>query len=558
MSRPTLVFSCLAVLLCGTFCGRVIAQDNGTEPAATSPEEPKPAAPTVVVVDPSLKSARATMTRFLKQTNASDYAAAAECLSTPPDTAAEVQQELAWKLKYVLDRLALIDLEGIDDSAAAGAYFFEGDGRIVIQQEADGAWRFTPSTVNWLETLFEEVQDLPPLAGSDWLRDLFPTGMTGPWILLPQYQWVCLLIVILVGVLVDFLVRTVLSSLTVKWLKVVHVEVDPALERSLWKPIGLLSMALTWYGGTVLIGLPPGMLSVLLVAVRFFAVVAAIWTAFRLIDLLSSYLMSKAAGTETKFDDLLIPLVSRSLKVFAVCIGLLVFAEAFNLPLAGLLSGLGLGGVAFAFASKDTLGNLFGSLTVLTDRPFEIGDWIKTDGVEGSVETVGIRSTRVRTFYNSLVTLPNSLLTTAIVDNMGRRRYRRIKTMLGLQYDTPPDRMEAFCEGVRELIRRHKYTRKDYFHVYFNQFSASSLDVMLYCFLECPDWSVELQERHRLFVDIVKLAQRLGVSFAFPTSTLHLHQEQPAAADSSGLDDPHQAGRDLAAEITGEDATDGK
>jgi MscS family membrane protein len=328
----------------------------------------------------------------------------------------------------------------------------------------------------------------------------------------------------------------------------------------MWKPVGLLAMALVWYGGTVLIGLRPEVLRVLLVAVRFFAVVAAVWTAFRMIDLLASYLLSKARRTRTRYDDLLIPLISRTLKVFAVCMGAIAFAEAFDLPLAGLLSGLGLGGLAVALAAKDALGNLFGSVTVLVDRPFEIGDWIKTGDIEGTVEMVGMRSTRVRTFYNSQITLPNSLLTTAVVDNLGRRRYRRIKTMLSLEYGTPPEKIDAFCEGVRELIRRHPYTRKDYYHVYLNQFSGSSLDVLLYCFLECPDWAVELRERHRLFVDVVKLAARLGVSFAFPTRTLHLYEEQasPHAPLEVPAGDAEHAGRRLAAQIAGKPPAPGE
>jgi MscS family membrane protein len=92
--------------------------------------------------------------------------------------------------------------------------------------------------------------------------------------------------------------------------------------------------------------------------------------------------------------------------------------------------------------------------------------------------------------------------------------------MLSMVYSTPPERIDAFCEGIRELIRLHPYTRKDYYHVYLNQFAASSLDVLLYCFLETPDWSTELRERHRLFIDILRLAHKLGVEFAFPTQTV--------------------------------------
>ncbi len=134
------------------------------------------------------------------------------------------------------------------------------------------------------------------------------------------------------------------------------------------------------------------------------------------------------------------------------------------------------------------------------------------------------------------MTLPNSLLTTAVVDNMGRRRYRRIKTTLGLQYNTTPDQLEAFCEGVRELVRRHPNTRKDYFHVYFNDFGPSSLDVMLYCFVQCPDWGAELQSRHSLLANIVRLADKLGVQFAFPTRTLHMVGDA-----SGGIPSPHDS-----------------
>ncbi len=392
------------------------------------------------------------------------------------------------------------------------------------------------------------------LSAQQWLKNLFPQRLTRDGFLLPYYQWILLFVVIFLGMVADRLVRSWLNRILLRWLALVGLEVEEKAERDIWKPIGLLTMALIWYGGMVIIGLEPAVLAVLLVAVQFFAVVAAVWTGFRLIDLLAGFLLKKAKKTRTKFDDLLIPLVSRTLKVFVICVGVVSFAEAFHLPIAGLISGLGLGGLAVAFASKDTVANLFGSLTVLVDRPFEIGDWIVTGDVEGTVETVGMRSTRVRTFYNSLITIPNSNLTTAMVDNMGRRRYRRIKTMLSLQYDTPPATIEAFCEGVRELIRRHPYTRKDYYHVYLNQLSDSSLDVLLYCFVECPDWAVELRERQRLLLDILKLAGELGVSFAFPTRTLHLFRQHEQAAQSTPpapVADPLLAGRKLAARVAG-------
>ena len=521
---------------------------------AKSPEN-RPDSDAPAPVPDSLKSARATMARFLQQTNHSDYVAAAKCLDLSETMVTSSDAEkTAYRLKFVLDRLARVDLQSISDEPEGPAYRFRPNPRfseIGIARQSNGAWLFTSWTVDHIDDLYERLKDTPPVAGTDWIQDLFPAALLRSGFFLPHYQWICILIVIFLGLLVDRLVRSVLSRIMLGWLKLAKVKVDVETERSVWKPVGLLAMALVWYAGTNIIGLRPEVLSVLLVTVKFFAVVSAVWTAFRLIDLLSSYLLKRSQLTATKFDDLLVPLVSRTLKVFAVCVGIVLFSEMFNLRVYGLLSGLGLGGLAVALAAKDTLGNIFGSLTVLVDRPFEIGDWIVTGDIEGTVESVGIRSSRVRTFYNSLITVPNANLTTAVVDNMGRRSYRRIKTMLGLEYGTPPERIEAFCEGVRELLRRHPYTRKDYYHVYLNQFSASSLDVLLYCFIECPDWAVELRERERLFLDILKLAEKLGVGFAFPTQTLHMLQQdtpsdQPLPVE---LPDPTKAGRRAAAGI---------
>jgi MscS family membrane protein len=395
-----------------------------------------------------------------------------------------------------------------------------------------------------------ETESAEPQSG---VAFLFPEHFrTQKHFILYDHQWICLLVVIFLGFVTDRLVRWTLHALTNTWFRVVRDKQVETGDWKLWRPLGLLAQALVWYAGTAVIGLPGIIQTALLLGLKVFAVVAAAWTAFLIIDLIASFFAKKAQATDTKFDDLLVPLVSRTLKLFVVCVGAVTCAQIFDLPVAGLLGGLGIGGAAIAFASKDAISNFFGSVTVLTDRPFEIGDWIKTAGIEGTVEAVGFRSSRIRTFYNSLITLPNSLLTTAIVDNMGRRRYRRITATLGVQYDTRPEQIEAFCEGIRELLRRHPYTRKDYYHVYLNGFSDSSLDIMLYCFVECPDWSVELREKHRLFVDIIKLAEALGISFAFPTRTLHMYREEHAPdATSADLAEADQTGQRLAAQIAG-------
>ncbi len=510
-----------------------------------------------------LKTPRSTLRKFFRDMSEHDYAGAAECLDLSGlDSKRREEQKaiLAWKLHELMDGLGPIDLEKVSDKPAGQPVHFQtGDyPPIQLARNPDGTWQFNGQTIRNLDRMYDRFRAQSIATARDvirnWIRDLFPDSLTQEGFLLPRYQWICLLVVVLIGILVDHAVRFVMYHLTMIWLKLGRFEGQRKMERGLWTPMGLLVRASCWYTGAVLIGLRPEELNVvLLVALQFFAVVAGVWTIFRLIDLLLSYFFRKDRGPRTTFDSLLVPLISRSLKTLVTCIGIVVFAETFRLPVVGVLSGMGLGGLALAFAAKDTLSNLFGSLTVLIDRPFEIGDWIKTENVEGIVELGGMRSTRVRTFYDSVITVPNSLLITAMVDNMGRRRHRRHKLVVGLECDTPPELVEAFCEAVRELIRRHPYTRKNHYHVYLNEFGEKSLGILVYFFLECDHWSMELRERHRLLIGILEVAGQLGVEIAFPNQTLFMYHQETASGEpaASELGDPLDAGRRVGGEIAG-------
>ncbi|MBD3869278.1 MAG: mechanosensitive ion channel family protein [Acidobacteria bacterium] len=357
---------------------------------------------------------------------------------------------------------------------------------------------------------------------ADWIRERVPEILKNPFFVLEGWQWVSLVAIVLVGVVIDRTVRHILAF----WLRRLLAKNAAALEMEkeirLEQPVGILVMAFAWSGMMHLLDLPEGALTILTLAVRVVIAVSGVWASYRLADLLGAWLATMAARTESTLDDLLVPMVRRALKIIVTAFGLVFIAQNLNVDVTSLLAGLGIGGLAFALAAKDTIENLFGSLTVLADRPFKIGDWVVIGDLEGTVEELGLRSTRIRTFYNSLITVPNSNLVNTAVDNYGERSYRRISTVLSVQYDTPPETIEAFCEGIRELIRLHPYTRKDFYLVNFDRFDASSLGIRLYCFHEAPDWGTELRERQRLYIDILYLARKLGVEFAFPTQTLHV------------------------------------
>ncbi|NOZ85507.1 MAG: mechanosensitive ion channel family protein [Deltaproteobacteria bacterium] len=378
-----------------------------------------------------------------------------------------------------------------------------------------------------------------------------PSGMDGltGWLkgrafLIENWQWIALLGLVLGCVITDRLITFLGSRALGKWHAARMTGKDEKVSMNkMARPFGLFSAGTLWLLLFPLVNIEGVFYQVLRFAGVVVVSLGGIWSSFKIIDIISDYFMTLAEKTENKLDDLIVPMVRRTLKVFIVGFGLVFIADNLNIDMASLLAGMGLGGLAFALAAKDMVSNLFGSITVLADRPFQIGDWINVNGIDGTVEDIGLRTTRLRTFYHSVVTVPNAQLTSSMVDNYGVRKYRRVKTMISVTYDTPPELIEAFCEGIRELIRKHPYTRKDYYHVYLNQFSASSLDILLYCFLETPEWATELRERHRLFLDIIRLAGRLGVEFAFPTQTVYLEKEKRESGESGhgGLSDPANA-----------------
>jgi len=433
------------------------------------------------------------------------------------------------------------------------------EGSVIVQRTEDGRWLFSGDTVLNIRTLYKELRETEAVkeglkevrSWELWLEARVPKSLHNEWLGLEYWQWIGLFLLIIVGVFIDHTLRFVLAGILNSILRHRRIEIQDRTKISAIRPLGLIIMGLIWWHGLRFLLLPLTISGILVAAAKIITAVAAIWAIYRLIDLVGDYLAAKAQKTESRFDDLLVPMIRKSLKIAVSVVGLVFLSDIFNWDITGLLTTLGIGGLAIGFAARETIANFFGSLTVLLDRPFHIGDWVKIGDVEGTIENVGFRTTRIRTFYNSLITVPNMQLTTSTIDNLGARRFRRIKAMLSLTYDTPAEKIDAFCEGIRELIRQHPYTRKDYYHVYFNEYADSSLNILLYCFHETPDWATELRERHRLFNDILRLAQRLGVSFAFPTQTIHLHQESesPDTAPPDISSDPQNAGRSIARDL---------
>ena len=529
---------------------------------------------------PVLDSPHAAMLAFLTHINqaknsgdatqaqAKQWQQTLACLDLPSELSEPTKaQQTAIELWSALNHIRKIDIDAelpkeLPDSTQRYIFFpknfseadqeiisrLEGESftPIALERGSNGQWRFAKDTLSSIDQTYALfAEKLSKQYGGDqgeaaFVESLMPSSLTGPerFLTLGYWQWVVLIVLVVIGVCIDFGLR---GTLTLGALTVIRRFKGKAQKETIarfTRPLGWFFAGIFWLLTLRLAALPVAGHRFLFASAALFTVLVGIWVSWRLIDLGAEVLLSKAEKTENKFDDILVPMCAKAAKLVCFVMGVVYAANAMNIPLGPMLASIGVGSLAFAFAAKDTIENFFGSIAVILDRPFEVGDWVVIDGKnEGTVEEVGFRSTRIRTFYNSQITIPNSTLVRASVDNYGRRQYRRWKTTLGVQYDTTPEQLLAFTEGIRELVRNHPYTRKDYFQVWTNGFGASSIDVLLYIFHEVPDWSTELRERERMIVDIMRLADGLGVQFAYPTQTLHLYQEEHKDHQSS-LENP--------------------
>ncbi len=408
----------------------------------------------------------------------------------------------------------------------------------VIQRFEDGKWRFSG----------EALAAIPGFSLGKRLGRQLPTWLQKQVLGVPAWSYLGIVMLVLFAFAARRFAMFFINRYIRRWAKRAKLTYVDQLTDRIDGPMGGLSMAAVFYLGFPLLSFPVRASGVALVATKALAAFSMVWLAYRLIDVLAGWLASRADTTESKLDDQLVPLVRKTLKVFVSILGGIFILQNLQVNVSSLLAGVGLGGLAFALAAKDTVANFFGSVMIFIDKPFQIGDWVEVDDAEGTVEEVGFRTTKIRTFYNSRITLPNSIIANTKVDNYGERKYRRYVANLGLTYDTPPQKVQAFCEAVRAAIARLEGMRKDYYLVEFKEFGDSALVIMLYCFMIAKSWNDELRIRTRLNLEILRISAELGVDFAFPTQTLHvdsLAQPQPPRAKA-----PAQSADELASIIS--------
>ncbi len=453
----------------------------------------------------------------------------------PPAMVEESARRLTIQMKDVLDRIDLPPADAIPDAAAMAMAPFKrwtipGTEIRIAQVERGpraGEYLFSPETVRRLPDFYERVKDLPykPGATVGWYESVAyaPTGLAfalhriipPKWILgmpnwmlavrfldQPVWRWIGIGMVLGLGVLAVILCFRLSTRWAIRATRIERHWLD------LLKPLSLVAIA-------------PGAALVLAKVLRisgsvYDVVTLSLWSLFFLSLAWATWvaggaLAESVIGAErlrqSSIDSQLIRMGVRLATLVLVIAILVMGGDRVGLPAYSVVAGLGVGGLAVALAAQQTLANLLGSLIIMFEKPFAIGHSIKVQGVEGTVENVGFRSTRIRTPENSLVTIPSSQLVSNIIENRHLREYRRIRTTLNLANDTPLAKIETLLAGIEQILLAHPDTRKDGIQVALHDIGTGGPDILVNFHLKVPDKNAEARARQAIFLSILGLAE---------------------------------------------------
>lgn len=285
-------------------------------------------------------------------------------------------------------------------------------------------------------------------------------------------------------------------------------------------PLRLLVLVLVLWLGLRIFRIPQDVDTFL--SNTFLVLVALVVTygLIKAVDVLLAYVQPLVARTESRLDDQLLPLVGRTLKVFIILVAALLVIQNLGYDITSLIAGLGLGGLALALAAQQTLSNIFGAVTLFIDRPFQVGDAVSVEGFTGTIEAIGLRSTRLRTFDGTLVTLPNNIVANAKIDNWQARPTRRTNFTIGVTYDTSYEKLQEAVQILRDVMASHPGTAQ--YRAYFNSYGDYSLNIMANHWCKYLDYEEYLKCLEEINFEIKRRFEAAGIEFAFPSQTIYL------------------------------------
>ena len=307
----------------------------------------------------------------------------------------------------------------------------------------------------------------------------------------------------------------------------------PILMQSIGRPIPFLFATLGLHFGLIDVEFST---EVAAIKADVFAVLFTIATGYffyslvAVIDYLMIHMTSK---TQTKMDDMLSPMVRKSLRFVVVVLTLLRIGQILSdKPLTTVITGLGVGGLAIALASQETIKNFFGSMVIFADKPFELGERINVGGFDGVIEEVGFRSTRIRTLDGHLVTAPNGELANQMIQNIGKRSYIKRVMNVTITYSTSPDKVQEALDILRDILDNHEGMNPGFPpRVFFNQYNESSLNILAIYWYHPPEYWKYLEHAERVNIELFRRYNDSGIEFAFPTRTLYMANDEVNSGD---------------------------
>lgn len=491
-----------------------------------------PQAAGLVVVDSA--SPRASLGRFFAYTRHGDFAQAAAYLDFPAGTDTTRYDDLARRLSAVLDSRLWLDLENVSPSAEGaredglpsdrellGTIVMSDKREVAIRMARVGRgntreWKFFELTVNQVDNLYADLPDY-------WIREHISVSLLapGPFGIL-YWQWLALLILVpaaaLIGWLLEKPTRLALKRLSAK----TETAFDDQLIEAARGPVVLLwgvaasRVLLRW------IALATPVQAFIVELQGAIATIAVFWVVLRAIAVLQQTVPLSDWGARHPALRSLIPLGARIARLLIFLIAVLTVVSQFGYPVATILAGLGIGGIAVALGAQKSLEHFFGSVSIGVDQPFRVGDWVKVGATEGLVESIGLRSTQIRTLDRTLLSIPNGQLAETQTENFAARDRIRLRTVLGLEYGTSAATIRTVRDEVEKVLRAHPLVWPDRVQVRFVEFASSSLNIEVFCWIQTTNIDEFREMREELFLQMMDIVEGNGAAFAFPTQTLHV------------------------------------
>ena len=339
------------------------------------------------------------------------------------------------------------------------------------------------------------------------------------------WQYIAAFLALLIGLVLKRIILNYIQKKITAYVEKTDAEWDDQLFEAVIKPVNAFVMIGAIHISSFLLVFNLTKFPTELIGKSYsvFLGLSIIWLVYRLVDVAAHYIDELVAKADEGLRGQFTPLIRRALRILVVIVGSLTILATIGINITGLFACMGIVGLAISMGSQDSVANLVGTVNILIDRPYKVGDWITVGStIDGDVEEIGFRSTKIRMFDKTLMSVPNAKLAGETIKNWSRMPKRRIKMTLGLSYDTSASQMKEALKEIEKILEEDEGVDQDYKLVQFTDYGASSLDVFLYYFSKSTVWKEYLDTRERVNLKIMDKIEKMGLEFAFPTQTLHL------------------------------------